>query len=49
VLLDALVELAGESADGRLVANVGRAQAPQVLARLEEDDGLAQAGGARSR
>ena len=49
VLADALVELAGDAADGRLVADVGGAQAAggqaaEVLARLDQHDALAHAG-----
>ena len=48
VLPDALVELAREAADDRLVAGVGEAeaaarQAAEVLVRADDDDGLAQA------
>ena len=49
VAADAAVEIAGDAADGSLVADVGGAQsagghAAQVLARLDQHDGLAHAG-----
>jgi len=54
VLLDALVELACNSADGFLVADVGGAQAAggqptEVLAGLDEDDRFAHACGLHGR
>ncbi len=50
VSADAAVEVAGDAADGSLVADVGGAEAAgghaaQVLARLDQHDGLAHAGG----
>src|SRR5262249_43257423 len=49
VLAEALVELAGETADGLLVADIGGAepagsQAAQVLAWFDQDHALAHAG-----